>query len=166
MNYDSAHKKTILLSTGLAAVLAVSLAACSDRPSEPESAQQNVQQMARDKEAERRPGSGEAAEERNDADYTDKYSEPRESWTGANSGDGMAVTDIAESDARAASLLMQQLEGREGFGTIKVDVKDGVARLEGQVASAVQRREAETLALAMEEIVAVENELEIAARPE
>jgi osmotically-inducible protein OsmY len=167
MNHGFHNKKTTLRTACIITMLAVPLAACSDRPAEPEGADQDVQQMVRDKEAERRPGSGdEPAVTANGADYTDEYSEPRESWTGDNAARDMAVTDIAESDAKAQRLLADALNGRDGFGSLEIEVQDGVAVLRGEVESAVQRRQAETMALAMEEIVAVRNELEISSGPE
>jgi len=164
MNYEFFLKSKLVLAAGLAALLAAPLAACSDRPDAPEGAQQDVQQMARDKEAERRPGTEEPELKSGDVDYTDTYSEPRESWTGDATASDAEFESSDESDARAERMLSEALEGRDGFRAISVDVQDGVAHLQGEVDSIVEHREAEILAMGMDEVVEVRNELTIASR--
>jgi hypothetical protein len=165
MNYEFALKTKTVRTACVVALLATPLAACSDRSTAPEGADQDVQQMVRDKEAERRPGKAdEPSLSANDVDYTDDYSEPRESWTGGTTAQGMPVKDSAENDARAERLLTEELEGRDGFHAVEIEVQDGVASLKGEVESIVQHRQAETMALAMEEVVAVHNELDIRSR--
>jgi hypothetical protein len=150
----------------LAALLAAPLAACSERAAAPEGAQQDVQQMVRDQEVERRPGADQPEVTANDVDYTDEYSEPRESWTGGATARDAEFASSDQSDARAERMLARELAGRDGFRAVEVDVEDGVAHLQGEVESIVEHREAETLALGMAEVVEVRNELEIAARSE
>ena len=164
MNYALFRKTNPLLAAGLVALLAAPLAACSDRPAEPEGAQQDVQQMVRDKEAERRPGTEQPELKSSDVDYTDEYSEPRESWTGDAAASDAEFESSEESDARAERMLSEALEGRDGFRAISIDVQDGVAHLEGEVDSIVEKREAETVAMGMDEVVEVRNDLRIASR--
>ena len=156
------HKRMNWRAACLAALLAVPLAACSDRQAAPEGPQQNAQQMARDKEAERRSGSEAPELKASESDSTEGYSKPRESWTGGTARDA-EFQGSGETDERVERRLAEELDGLAGIHLVEVEVEDGVALLRGEVESAVQRRQAETMALAMEEIVAVRNELEISA---
>jgi hypothetical protein len=164
MNFKFTDKTKTFHTACVVALLAAPLAACSDRPDVPESAQPDVQQMVRDKEAERRPGSEQPEVTANDVDYTDEYSEPRESWTGGATARDAEFEGTAESDVRAERMLREKLVGLDGFRAVEVDVQDGVAHLQGEAKSIVEHREAETLAMAMDEVVEVRNDLEIAAR--
>lgn len=164
MSYELSRKTNPLLAAGLVALMAGPLAACSDRPEAPESAQPDTQQMVREKEAERRPGTEEPELKSSDVDYTDTYSEPRESWTGGATASDAGFVSSEQSDAQAERMLREELAGRDGFRTINIDVQDGVAHLQGEVDSVVQHREAETIAMAMEEVVEVRNDLRIASR--
>ncbi|NHA14763.1 BON domain-containing protein [Thioalkalivibrio sp. XN279] len=164
MNYEFADRNRILRTACLVTLLAAPLAACSDRPDTPEGAQPDVQQMVRDKEAERRPGSEQPEVTANDVDYDDEYGKPRESWTGGTTAGDGEIEGSAENDARAERMLREELAGRDGFRAIEIDVQDGIAHLRGEVESIVEYREAETLAMAMEDVVEVRNDLEIAAR--
>lgn len=164
MNFKFTDKTKTFHMACVVALLAAPLAACSDSPDTPEGAQPDVQQMARDKEAERRPGSEPPEVTANEVDYTDEYSEPRESWTGGATARDAEFESSDQSDARAERMLTEALAGRDGFRAVEVAVQDGVAHLQGEVASIVEHRKAETLAMAMEEVVEVRNDLEIAAR--
>ena len=164
MKYEFTDTRKALPAACLVALLATPLVACSERPAEPERAQADTQQMVRDKEAERRPGSEQPDVTANDVDYTDGYSKPRESWTGGTTARDAQFESSDESDAHAERLLAKQFSDRDGFHAVEVDVEGGVAHLRGEVDSVVQHREAETLAEAMEEVVEVRNDLQIAAR--
>lgn len=97
----------------------------------------------------------------NEVDYTDKYSEPRESWTGGATTAEGAFNSSAETDARALDKLTQELAAHGGFELIEVEVEDGVAHLTGEVESEPDRRKVEAMAMAVEGIVAVRNELAV-----
>lgn len=163
MNKEYRHSMTAPAAACLAAVLAVPLAACGERPEEqPEADQPGALQLAREKEAERRPGAGEPELNPGDADYTDEYAEPRESWTGGASGDAV-VTDVAATDARAMQQLRETLAGREGMGGVEVEVTDGIAHLTGEVDSWARKRQAEDIVTALEEVAEVRNDLQVSS---
>lgn len=152
---------TVLRAACVTALLAVPLAACSDRPDESGSAQVDAQQAARDKEAERREGKEQPPVPPSPGDVTDDYGTPRESWTaGAAAPDG-DLQSSADTDARALEQLTQVLAARDDFERVSVDVQDGVAHLKGEVESETDRRDAEALAMAVEGVAAVRNELEV-----
>lgn len=160
MNANKTHPITLLGAGGLALLLAVSLAGCGEPPEEQPAAEQpGALEMAREKEAERRPGAGEPELKPGDADYTDQYTEPRESWTGGAPGE-VAPTDVAETDARAELQLRQALAAHDGMGDVEVEVTDGIAHLTGEVDSMVLRREAEDIVLAVQGVVEVRNDLQ------
>lgn len=152
---------TVLRAACVTALLAVPLAACSDRPDESGSAQVDAQQAARDKEAERREGKEQPPVPPSPGDATDEYGKPRESWTaGAAAPDG-DLESSAETDARALERLTQALVARDAFDRVSVEVQEGVAHLKGQVESEADRRDAEALANSIEGVSAVRNELEV-----
>jgi hypothetical protein len=153
---------TILRTACLTALLAVPLAACSDRADDSGNAQVDAQQAARDKEVERRTGKEQPPLPDNEIEKTaDSYGAPRESWTAGATARDAEFKDSAKTDARALDELTEALAARDDSDMIEVDVQDGVAHLEGEVESALDRREIEALAMAVEEIVAVRNDLEV-----
>lgn len=153
----------------LLALLALPLAACSDRPADTDdegSAEVSAQEAARNNEVERREGMEEPPlpVSRDDAgDADDQYSEPRESWTGEGTAKHAEFNSTAENDARAEELLKQEFSKRDELRAIEVDVEDGVAVLKGEVGSALDRVEAESLAETVEGVVTVNNELQVAS---
>jgi len=151
----------ILRAACIAALLAVPLAACSDRPADSGNAQVDAQQAARDKEVERREGKEQPAVPESDADYPDRYGQPRESWTGGATARDAEFTSTAETDAQALDELMQALAERDDFDRVEIEVRSGVAHLEGTVESEPDRRAAEAMAMAVEGVVAVQNDLEV-----
>ena len=152
---------TILRTACLTALLAVPLAACSDRTDDSGNAQVDAQQAARDKEVERRAGKEQPPLPDNQIETTDSYGAPRESWTAGATARDAEFKDSAKTDARALDELTEALAARDDSDMIQVDVQDGVAHLEGAVESVLDRREIEALAMAVEGIVAVRNELEV-----
>lgn len=160
MKSNYTHPITFLGASGLAALLALTLSGCGERPEEqPAVEQPGAAEMAREKEAERRPGAEQPEAVANDVDYTDEYTEPRESWTGGSASDA-AFTDVAETDARAEQALRQALAAREGMSDVEVEVTDGIAHLTGEVDSMVTRREVEDIVLAMQGVAEVRNDLQ------
>lgn len=156
---------TVLRTACMTAILAVPLAACSDRPADTGATQVDAQQAAREKPVERREGKEQPSVAESEEDYTDRYSEPRESWTGGATAGGAEFKASAETDARAEQLLERTFDTRDELSAIDIDVEDGVARLEGEVMSALERHDAEQLAMSVEGIFAVRNELQIAPPP-
>jgi hypothetical protein len=157
---------TILRTACVTALLAVPLAACSERTADSGNEQVDAQQAARDKEVERRAGKEQPPLPDNEIESADRYGAPRESWTaGATAGDA-EFKDSAKTDARALDELTEALAARDDSDMIEIDVQDGVAHLEGEVESVLDRREIEALAMAVEGIVAVRNELEVGRNPD
>lgn len=166
MNGKYSRSLTVVGTACLAIFLSAPLAGCSDRPDEQSAAEQpKAEELAREKEAERRPGAEQPEMDPGEVDYTDEYSEPREAWTGEGTRD-TELTDIAETDARAQQQLRETMAAREGFGDVQVEVTDGIAHLTGEVDSMVMKRDAGALAMALEYVVEVRNDLKIRAVPE
>lgn len=151
----------ILRAACVTALLAVPLAACSDRPADSGNAQVDAQQAARDKEVERREGKGQPPVPPSPGDATDEYGKPRESWTAGAAAPDADLESSAETDARALEQLTQALAARDDFDRVSVEVQEGVAHLKGEVESESDRRDAEALAMAVEGVAAVRNELEV-----
>lgn len=153
----------------LVALLAVPLAACSDRPADTddeESAQLSAQEAARNTEVERREGKEEPplpANPNEAGDADDQYSEPRESWTGEGTAKNAEFQGSAENDARAEQLLKEEFSTRDELRAIEVDVENGVAVLKGEVGSVLDRIQAGSLAETIEGVVTVSNELQVAS---
>lgn len=156
---------TIFGAACLAAVLAAPLAGCSDRPDEqPAADQPKALELAREKEAERRPGTEDAETGQADVEYAEEgYAKPRESWTGGGTARDAGFTDVAETDARAMQQVKDVLAAREGFGQVNVEVTDGIAHLTGEVESWLMKQEAENIVMALEGVVEVRNDLEVSA---
>jgi hypothetical protein len=152
---------TILRTACMTAFLAVPLAACSDRTDDSGNAQVDAQQAARDKEVERRVGKEQPPLPDNEIESADRYGAPRESWTAGATARDAEFKDSTKADAGALDELTEALAARDDSDMIKIEVQDGIAHLEGEVESVLDRREIETMALAVEGIVAVRNDLEV-----
>ncbi|NGP54287.1 BON domain-containing protein [Thioalkalivibrio sp. XN8] len=167
MNEKYSRPVTVLCAAALALVLATPLAGCPNRSDEQSASEQpKAGELAREKEAERRPGAAEPETDPGEVDYTDEYSEPRESWTGGGTARDAEFTGIAATDARAQEQLRETLAAREDFGDVQVEVTDGIAHLTGEVDSMAIKRDAGALAMALEGVVEVRNDLKIRTVPE
>jgi hypothetical protein len=156
----------VLRAACVTALLAVPLAACSDRAPESGEAQVDVQQAARDKEVERRAGKEQPPVPENKVDYPDSYGAPRESWTGGAAARDAEFRSTDATDAQALDTLRQALAERDDFDMVEIEVQDGVVHLKGEVESEPDRRDAEAMAMAVEGVVAVRNELEVGWKSE
>lgn len=167
MNGKFSRSMTVLCTACFAIVLTTALTGCPNRSDEQSATEQpKAEELAREKEAERRAGAEEPELDPGEADYTDEYTEPRESWTGGGTAREAEYTDVAETDARAQERLRETLAAREDFGDVQVEVTDGIAHLTGEVDSMAIKRDAGALAMALEGVVEVRNDLKIRTVPE
>jgi osmotically-inducible protein OsmY len=149
----------------LVALLAVPLAACSDRSAQRETAQaESAQEQDSQIQADTGEGVQQADIEATDTTYTDGYSKPREAWTGGATAENAQFKGSADSDARALAQLEEAFSARDDFSMIEVDVQDGIAHIEGEVESEADRQEAIETAMEVEGVAAVRNELQVARK--